>query len=218
MKLLCRPSYEMTAAVMGTPFDYPLSSRMDENDSILIFDKLFVPYENVFAYGDIDKVNNFFPRSGFLPRFLFQGCTRLAVSGFLSGLLRRRWTTAPRLSRRACAVASPHGQLFWGLPTRWASFFKGRRAVHGRMRPRWMDGEGSSITRSRILSFGLEIVHSRVGGSITIGCAPCQAPAPISSGAPLQTIVRLEARQLPLCSEMGAPYGMRFLSLTPPEK
>src|SRR6516225_4736231 len=50
VKLFCRPSYEMTAEVMGTPFDYPLSSRMDENDSILIFDNVFVPYENVFAY------------------------------------------------------------------------------------------------------------------------------------------------------------------------
>jgi len=88
VKLLCRPSYEMTAAVMGTPFDYPLSSRMDENDSILIFDKVLVPWENVFAYGDLDKVNNFFPRSGFLPRFMFQGCTRLAVKmDFLAGLL-----------------------------------------------------------------------------------------------------------------------------------
>ncbi len=88
VKLFCRPSYEMTAAVMGSPFDYPLSSRMDENDSILVFDKVFVPYENVFAYGDIDKVNNFFPRSGFLPRFMFQGCTRLAVKlDFFAGLL-----------------------------------------------------------------------------------------------------------------------------------
>jgi 4-hydroxyphenylacetate 3-monooxygenase len=88
LKLFCRPSYEMTAAVMGTPFDYPLSSRMDENDSILVFDKVFIPYEDVFAYGDIDKVNNFFPRSGFLPRFMFQGCTRLAVKmDFLAGLL-----------------------------------------------------------------------------------------------------------------------------------
>src|SRR5437016_2720980 len=88
VKLLCRPSYEMTAEVMGTPFDYPLSSRMDENDSILVFDKVFVPWENVFAYGDIDKVNNFFPRSGFLPRFMFQGCTRFAVKmDFLAGLL-----------------------------------------------------------------------------------------------------------------------------------
>jgi 4-hydroxyphenylacetate 3-monooxygenase len=88
VKLFCRPSYEMTAAVMGTPFDYPLSSRADENDSILVFDNVFVPWENVFAYGDIDKVNNFFPRSGFLPRFMFQGCTRLAVKlDFLAGLL-----------------------------------------------------------------------------------------------------------------------------------
>src|ERR1700719_4695562 len=75
-KLFCRPSYEMNAAATGSPFDYPLSSRVDENDSIIVFDKVFVPWENVFAYGDIDKVNNFFPRSGFLPRFMFQGCTR----------------------------------------------------------------------------------------------------------------------------------------------
>src|SRR6185369_6762955 len=81
VKLLCRPSYEYMSAAMGTPFDYPLSSRMDENDSILIF-------KDVFVYGDIEKVNNFFPRSGFLPRFMFQGCTRLAVKlDFLAGLL-----------------------------------------------------------------------------------------------------------------------------------
>jgi 4-hydroxyphenylacetate 3-monooxygenase len=88
LKLYCRPSYEMTAAVMGSPFDYPLSSRLDENDSIIVFDKVFVPFDNVFAYGDIDKVNNFFPRSGFLPRFMFHGCTRLAVKlDFIGGLL-----------------------------------------------------------------------------------------------------------------------------------
>jgi 4-hydroxyphenylacetate 3-monooxygenase len=88
LKLFCRPSYEMTAAAMGSPFDYPLSSRLDENDSIIVFDKVFIPYENVFAYGDIDKVNNFFPRSGFLPRFMFHGCVRLAVKlDFIAGLL-----------------------------------------------------------------------------------------------------------------------------------
>jgi 4-hydroxyphenylacetate 3-monooxygenase len=88
VKLFCRPSYEMTAAVMGSPFDYPLSSRLDENDSIIVFDKVFVPWENVFAYRDIDKVNNFFPRSGFLPRFMFHGCVRLAVKlDFIAGLL-----------------------------------------------------------------------------------------------------------------------------------
>ena len=120
VKLLCRPSYEMTAAAMGTPFDYPLSSRMDENDSILIFDKVLVPFENVFAYGDIEKVNNFFPRSGFLPRFMFQGCTRLAVKmDFLAGLLLKAVEATGAKDFRG--VQANVGEvlawrnLFWGL-------------------------------------------------------------------------------------------------------
>ena len=39
MKLICRPSYSMTADLMGSPFDYPLSSRFDENDTIFILDR-----------------------------------------------------------------------------------------------------------------------------------------------------------------------------------
>jgi aromatic ring hydroxylase len=68
VKFLCRTSYEMTSSVMGSPFDYPLSSRLDENDAVFIMDKVLVPWENVFVYGDIEKANNFFPRTGFLPR------------------------------------------------------------------------------------------------------------------------------------------------------
>lgn len=120
VKLFCRPSYEMTAGVMGTPFDYPLSSRMDENDSILVFDRVLVPWENVFAYGDIDKVNNFFPRSGFLPRFMFQGCTRLAVKlDFIAGLLLKSVEATGAKDFRG--VQAQVGEvlawrnLFWGL-------------------------------------------------------------------------------------------------------
>jgi 4-hydroxyphenylacetate 3-monooxygenase len=88
MKLICRPSYATQAAVMGSPFDYPLSSRLDENDTIFILDNVLVPWENVFVNGDLEKASTFFPRSGFLPRFTFQGCTRLAVKlDFLAGLL-----------------------------------------------------------------------------------------------------------------------------------
>jgi len=88
MKLVCRPSYSATAAVMGSPFDYPLSSRMDENDTILILDKVLIPWENVFIYGDLGKVQMFPGRSGFTERFTFHGCTRLAVKlEFIAGLL-----------------------------------------------------------------------------------------------------------------------------------
>jgi 4-hydroxyphenylacetate 3-monooxygenase len=88
LKLICRPSYAMTAAVMGSPFDYPLSSRLDENDTMFVLDKVLVPWENVFVYGDLDKASAFFPMSGFLPRLTLQGRTRLAVKiDFLAGLL-----------------------------------------------------------------------------------------------------------------------------------
>jgi 4-hydroxyphenylacetate 3-monooxygenase len=39
VKLICRASYEMTSTAMGSAFDYPLSSRLDENDAVFILDK-----------------------------------------------------------------------------------------------------------------------------------------------------------------------------------
>lgn len=88
VKLVCRQSYEMQAAVMGSPFDYPLSSRFDENDAVLVFDQVLIPWENILIYRNVDKANNFFPESGFLHRFTFHGVTRLSVKlDFVVGLL-----------------------------------------------------------------------------------------------------------------------------------
>ena len=119
VKLISRTSYEMNAAATGTPFDYPLSSRLDENDSIIIFDKVLVPWENVFIYGDIEKINAFFPASGFVPRFTLHGCTRLAVKlEFISGLF-------------AKAVEATGSKDFRGVQTAvgeviaWTNLFKG---------------------------------------------------------------------------------------------
>ena len=88
MKLICRPSYSQQAAVTGSPFDYPLSSRLDENDTIFVLDKVLIPWENIFIYADPEKASTFFPGSGFLHRFTFHGVTRLAVKlDFIAGLL-----------------------------------------------------------------------------------------------------------------------------------
>jgi len=88
VKLLSRTSYEMMASVMGTPFDYPLSSRFDENDAIFVFDNVFIPWEDVLLYRDLERLKIFFPQSGFLAGYQFQGCTRLAVKlDFLVGVL-----------------------------------------------------------------------------------------------------------------------------------
>src|SRR3954454_13890055 len=88
VKLICRTSYEMAANLIGTPFDYPLSSRFDENDAIFVFDNAFIPWENVLLHRDIDKIKTFYSHSGFLNGYQFQGCTRLAVKlDFLVGLI-----------------------------------------------------------------------------------------------------------------------------------
>jgi 4-hydroxyphenylacetate 3-monooxygenase len=50
VKLYPRKPY----ARAGSAADYPLSSRFDESDSYVIFDKVFVPWERVFIYRNIE--------------------------------------------------------------------------------------------------------------------------------------------------------------------
>ncbi|MBW6234246.1 Pyoverdin chromophore biosynthetic protein pvcC, partial [Pseudomonas aeruginosa] len=50
VKLISRASYEMVAGATGSPYDYPLSSRFDENDAILVMDNVLIPWENVLIY------------------------------------------------------------------------------------------------------------------------------------------------------------------------
>jgi 4-hydroxyphenylacetate 3-monooxygenase len=64
VKFICRTSYEMTATVMSSPFDQPLSSRLDENDAVLIRDKVFVPWENVFVFGVVETANVWVEKPG----------------------------------------------------------------------------------------------------------------------------------------------------------
>ncbi|MFC4626144.1 4-hydroxyphenylacetate 3-hydroxylase N-terminal domain-containing protein [Daeguia caeni] len=88
VKMFCRVSYEQAANSIGQPFDYPLSSRFDENDAILVLDNVFVPWEDVLVLRDAQKILSFHPASGFMHGYCFQGCTRLAVKlDFLAGLL-----------------------------------------------------------------------------------------------------------------------------------
>lgn len=87
LKVVCRPSYEQKA---NSPYDNPLSSRFDENDSVLIFDKAFIPWENILIYRDTDKIRRYFATSGLLSRGFFQSAIRMAVKlQFMAGLLDR---------------------------------------------------------------------------------------------------------------------------------
>jgi aromatic ring hydroxylase len=119
VKFICRVSNEQRAAVLGSPFDYPLSSRLDENDAIFIMDEVFVPWENVFVFGDIEKANTFFPRSGFVPRAQLHACTRLAVKlDFITGLMIKATEMAGTRGFRG--VEANIGEVITWRNTMWA--------------------------------------------------------------------------------------------------
>jgi 4-hydroxyphenylacetate 3-monooxygenase len=120
VKLMCRPSYAMAAEVMGSPFDYPLSSRMDENDAILVLDHALVPWENVLIYEDLEKSATFFQHSGFFTRAMLHGCTRLAVKlDFILGLMLKAAEAVGSADNRnvqaSIGEAIAWRNLFWGL-------------------------------------------------------------------------------------------------------
>jgi 4-hydroxyphenylacetate 3-monooxygenase len=131
VKLFCRASYEMMASVMGSPFDYPLSSRFDENDAIFVFDNAFIPWDDVLLHRDLEKLKIFYPQSGFLAGYQFQGCTRLAVKlDFLVGIIAKalRATGAEdfRGNQAMLGEIIAWRNLFWALtdamaasPTPW---------------------------------------------------------------------------------------------------
>jgi 4-hydroxyphenylacetate 3-monooxygenase len=126
IKLICRTSYEFNAAVSGSPFDYPLSSRFDENDSIFIFDNAFIPWENVVIHRDVERLKQFYPKSGFVNGFTMQGATRLAVKlDFICGLLSKaaRATGADSFRGVQTQIGEVIGwrNLFWSLSEAMAS-------------------------------------------------------------------------------------------------
>jgi 4-hydroxyphenylacetate 3-monooxygenase len=49
LKLMSRRSYEQSAC---SEFDYPLSSRYDENDSLMYFDEVKIPWDRIFVHRD----------------------------------------------------------------------------------------------------------------------------------------------------------------------
>ncbi|MCL1694973.1 MULTISPECIES: 4-hydroxyphenylacetate 3-monooxygenase, oxygenase component [unclassified Lysinibacillus] len=84
LKFLCRQSF-----VGGdSTFDYPLSSRYEEMDAIVVFDNVVVPWERVFYYENVEVANSFLNVSGFQTYGLHQVLTRqIAKTEFVLGVV-----------------------------------------------------------------------------------------------------------------------------------
>ncbi|MUK87693.1 4-hydroxyphenylacetate 3-monooxygenase, oxygenase component [Ornithinibacillus sp. L9] len=75
LKFICRESF----ALGDREFNHPLSSRFEEMDAIVVFDKVVVPWDRVFFYKNIQVANSFLSQSAFRPFALHQVINRQIV-------------------------------------------------------------------------------------------------------------------------------------------
>ena len=54
LRFLCRDSFDYGKS----HFDHPLGSRFEEMDCAVFFDDVLVPWERVFVYGDVERLND----------------------------------------------------------------------------------------------------------------------------------------------------------------
>jgi 4-hydroxyphenylacetate 3-monooxygenase len=87
LRVLSRKSYEAHAVSV---FDNPISSRFDENDALMYFDDVKVPWDRVFVYRDTDMCRAQFHDTPGHSYQNYQAQIRLSVKvAFLAALARR---------------------------------------------------------------------------------------------------------------------------------
>lgn len=87
LKILSRKSYEESAA---STFDSPLAARFDENDAVIYFDDVLVPWERVFVDSDLEMCQRQFHATPAHVYQNYQSMIRLSVKlRFLLGIARR---------------------------------------------------------------------------------------------------------------------------------
>jgi 4-hydroxyphenylacetate 3-monooxygenase len=84
IKFICRESY-----VMGdSHYEYPLSSRFEEMDTLVIFDHVLVPRNRIFLYGDYHIAQQFSRECQFHTHVSHQAlCRYIAKTEFFLGLV-----------------------------------------------------------------------------------------------------------------------------------
>jgi len=83
LRFICRESF----AGSSSAFNHPLSSRLEEMDTILVFDEVLVPWNRVFYYDNPQAAAAFSIQSGFHPFTTHQAVTRQIVKlEFMLGL------------------------------------------------------------------------------------------------------------------------------------
>ena len=83
LRFICRESVDYGRS----HFDHPLGSRFEEMDAVVVFDDVFVPWENVFLYRDIKRCNEAYARTGAVVHMTHQVVVKnIAKCEFMLGL------------------------------------------------------------------------------------------------------------------------------------
>ena len=84
LKLICRDTYDHGKS----NFDAPLSSRFEEQDAVVVFENVFVPWERIFMYGEPELCNQAFNATNSVVHMAHQvACGKLAKAEFLTGIM-----------------------------------------------------------------------------------------------------------------------------------
>lgn len=82
LRFICRDTVDY-----GFGADHPLGSRFEEMDAVVIFDDVFIPWENVFCYRDIDICNQAYAATGATAHMAYQVvCKNIVKTEYLLGL------------------------------------------------------------------------------------------------------------------------------------
>ncbi|GIM46785.1 putative 4-hydroxyphenylacetate 3-monooxygenase [Collibacillus ludicampi] len=84
LKFICRESFDYGKSA----FDHPLGSRFEEMDTIVVFDDVTVPWDRVFALGDVEICNRAYIESNAQVHMTHQVVSKnIAKTEFILGIL-----------------------------------------------------------------------------------------------------------------------------------
>jgi 4-hydroxyphenylacetate 3-monooxygenase len=121
VKLYPRRPYALQAT---NSFDYPLSSRFDETDAYVVFDKVFVPWEHVFIYRNIEISRDQWWKT---PSHLYGN---LQAQARYTTKLRFMLGLAQRMNEMTGNIAQPPVQIMMGELASIASIYENMLLAH----------------------------------------------------------------------------------------
>jgi 4-hydroxyphenylacetate 3-monooxygenase len=166
LRLYCRRPYA-PAATSG--YDYPLTTRYDETDAVVVFDDVFIPWPRVFVYRDVEGLRRQFFATGAHVLGNWQAQIRLMVKlQFIAGVARK--VAAVNGSDRIPAVTDRLGELAGLVAQAEASVLAAEYTATEDAQGMWLPGPralyGAMALQAETYPRVLSILRELAGGGV----------------------------------------------------